>query len=216
MLLETGTELTGIAAWAVGIMETLGGFGAALLIALENLFPPLPSEVILPLAGFSAGTGKAGLTLWSAILWCTAGSLVGAWALYGLGWWLGPERTRAILGKLPLVNTEDIDKTEAFFHRRGSLTVFFGRMVPIFRSLISIPAGVTHMNFLRFTLLTTAGAAIWNTILIAAGYLLGANWHVAEEYVNLFSKIVLVLCALALVVWVVLRLRARRQSAKTA
>ena len=89
-------------------------------------------------------------------------------------------------------------------------------MIPIFRSLISIPAGVTHMNFLRFTLLTTAGAAIWNTILITAGYLLGANWHIAEDYVNLFSKIVLVVCAVALVVWVILRLRSRKQSAEAA
>ncbi len=214
MLLETTGQLTGIAGWAVHIMEVLGGFGAALLIALENIFPPLPSEVILPLAGFSAGTGAAGLTLPTAILWCTGGSVVGAWALYGLGYWLGPERTRALLGKLPLVNTEDIDRTEAFFHRRGNLTVFFGRMVPIFRSLISIPAGVTHMNPWWFTLLTTVGSAIWNTILIVAGYALGANWHVVEGYVDILTKVVIVVCVVAVLTWIVLRLQRTRKQAE--
>lgn len=111
--------LSGIAGWAVDIMNDLGGFGAASLIALENLFPPLPSEVILPLAGFTAGTGNASFTLLGAILWCTAGSVVGAWALYGVGALLGRERTRKLMGKLPLVKTSDIEKTEAFFDRRG-------------------------------------------------------------------------------------------------
>lgn len=170
MLLETTADsLTGIAAWAVGIMTALGGPGAALLIALENLFPPLPSEVFLPLAGFSAGTGSSSMTVLSAILWCTSGSVAGAWALYGIGAWLGRERTRRILAKMPLVKTSDIDRTEAFFQRWGGWTVFTGRMVPVFRSLISIPAGITRMNPWQFTLLTTAGAAIWNTILIGAG-----------------------------------------------
>ena len=189
MLLETTADsLTGIAAWAVGIMTALGGPGAALLIALENLFPPLPSEVFLPLAGFSAGTGSSSMTVLSAILWCTSGSVVGAWALYGVGAWLGRERTRRILAKMPLVKTSDIDRTEAFFQRWGGWTVFTGRMVPVFRSLISIPAGITRMNPWQFTLLTTAGAAIWNTILIGAGYLLGANWTVVEGYVDVFLK----------------------------
>ena len=128
MLLETTADsLTGIAAWAVGIMTALGGPGAALLIALENLFPPLPSEVFLPLAGFSAGTGSSSMTVLSAILWCTSGSVVGAWALYGVGAWLGRERTRRILAKMPLVKTSDIDRTEAFFQRWGGWTVFTGR-----------------------------------------------------------------------------------------
>ena len=120
--------LSGIAGWAVDIMNDLGGLGAASLIALENLFPPLPSEVILPLAGFTAGTGRA-----------TAGSVVGAWALYGVGALLGRERTRKLMGKLPLVKTSDIEKTEAFFDRRGTWTVFFGRMIPINRIYLTRP-----------------------------------------------------------------------------
>ncbi len=207
MLLETTTtSLTGIAAWAVGIMEMLGGPGAAFLIALENLFPPLPSEVILPLAGFSAATGASGMTLVGAIAWCTLGSVAGAWALYGLGAWLGPDRTRRLLGKLPLVKASDIDRTEAFFQRRGALTVFTGRMVPVFRSLISIPAGITRMNPWRFTLLTTLGAAIWNTVLVYAGFALGANWAVVERYIGIFSKAVVVGCIIAIAWWVGRRL----------
>lgn len=215
MLLETTADsLTGIAAWAVGIMTALGGPGAALLIALENLFPPLPSEVFLPLAGFSAGTGSSSMTVLSAILWCTSGSVAGAWALlYGIGAWLGRERTRRILAKMPLVKTSDIDRTEAFFQRWGGWTVFTGRMVPVFRSLISIPAGITRMNPWQFTLLTTAGAAIWNTILIGAGYLLGANWTVVEGYVDVFLKLVIAACVAALAWFIAVRLRSSRRTA---
>ena len=202
-------ELGGIAGWAIDVIDALGGLGAASLIALENLFPPLPSEIILPLAGFSAGAG-AGFTLLGAIVWCTAGSLVGAFALYALGALLGRERTRKILNSLPLVNPADIVKTEAFFDRHGSWTVFFGRMIPIFRSLISLPAGVTRMNLVRFTLLTGTGSLIWNSILIYAGYALGANWHVVENYVGVLSKVVIGVVVAALVTWIVLRMRKNR------
>ena len=203
--------LSGIAGWAVDIMNDLGGLGAASLIALENLFPPLPSEVILPLAGFTAGTRSANFTLLGAILWCTAGSVVGAWALYGVGALLGRERTRKLMGKLPLVKTSDIEKTEAFFDRRGTWTVFFGRMIPIFRSLISIPAGVTRMGFWKFTALTTAGSAVWNTILIWAGHALGSNWTKVEGYVGILTKVTIVVCLLGGALWVALRIRSNRR-----
>ncbi|MFT0848783.1 VTT domain-containing protein [Actinomycetaceae bacterium L2_0104] len=203
-------ELGGIAGWAISVIDALGGLGAASLIALENLFPPLPSEIILPLTGFSAGAG-AGFTLLGAILWCTAGSLVGAFVLYMLGALLGRERTRKILNSLPLVNPTDVVKTEAFFDKHGSWTVFFGRMIPIFRSLISLPAGVTRMNLLRFTFLTAAGSLIWNSILIYAGYALGANWHIVENYVGVLSKVVIAIVVAALVLWIVLRVRKNRR-----
>lgn len=205
-------ELGGIAGWAISVIDTLGGPGAAALIALENLFPPLPSEIILPLTGFSAGAG-AGFTLLGAIAWCTAGSLVGAFTLYTLGALLGRERTRKILNALPLVNPADVVRTETFFDRHGSWTVFFGRMIPIFRSLISLPAGVTRMNLARFTLLTAAGSLIWNTILIYAGYALGSNWHVVEDYVGVLSKVVAAAAVTALVTWIVLRVRKNRRVA---
>lgn len=207
-------ELGGIAGWAISIIDALGGPGAAFLIALENIFPPLPSEIILPLTGFSAGAG-AGFTLIGAIVWCTAGSLVGAFALYALGALLGRERTRKILNSLPLVNPADVVRTEAFFDKHGSKTVFFGRMIPIFRSLISLPAGVTGMNLLRFTLLTGAGSLIWNTLLIYAGYALGANWHIVEDYVGVLSKVVIALVLAALATWIVLRVRRNRRPEST-
>ncbi|MFT3944255.1 MAG: DedA family protein [Ancrocorticia sp.] len=164
---------------------------------------------MLPLAGFSAGAG-AGFTLLGAIAWCTAGSLVGAYVLYALGALLGRERTRKILNSLPLVNPNDVVRTEAFFDKHGSWTVFFGRMIPIFRSLISLPAGVTRMNLVKFTLLTGTGSLIWNTLLIYAGYALGANWHVVENYVGVLSKVVIGVVVVALVVWIALRVRRNR------
>ncbi|UVJ59594.1 DedA family protein [Trueperella pyogenes] len=204
--LASDDNLTGIAAWAVSIMESLGGLGVAFLIAVENLFPPLPSEIILPLAGFTASQGTS-FNLAEAIIWATAGSLVGAWALYGIARIIGRERTRAIFNWLPLVKISDVDKTEAWFHKHDQSTVFFGRMLPIFRSLISLPAGVIKMNFLKFTVLTTLGAAIWNTTLIGAGYILGENWHLVDDYVGILSKIVLVAILALLLWWVVRRLR---------
>ncbi|GGP17586.1 hypothetical protein GCM10012278_86620 [Nonomuraea glycinis] len=188
-------------------MAALGAPGAGIAIALENLFPPLPSEVILPLAGFTASRGE--MNLISALLWTTGGSVVGALALYWIGALLGRERTLAIAAKLPLVKVSDIEKTEAWFLKHGKATVFFGRMIPIFRSLISVPAGVERMNMVTFLLLTTAGSAIWNTIFVMAGYLLGEQWELVETYAGIGSKVVLGLVVLAVVVFIVVRLRER-------
>jgi membrane protein DedA with SNARE-associated domain len=193
--------------WVVSLMAALGAPGAGIAIALENLFPPLPSEVILPLAGFTASMGRMNLV--EVLVWTTAGSVVGALALYWIGALLGRERTLAIAAKLPLVKVSDIEKTEAWFLKHGKATVFFGRMIPIFRSLISVPAGVERMNLVTFLLLTTAGSAIWNTIFVMAGYLLGNEWELVETYAGIGSKVVLGLVALAVVVFIVVRLRER-------
>ena len=204
-----GSHLTGFADWAVGVMETLGAPGAGLVIAIENLFPPLPSEVILPLAGFTASRGSFGLI--EAIAFTTRGSIVGAWALYALGAWLGRSRVRAIVNKLPLMSAEDFDKTEVWFGKHGTKAVFFGRMVPLFRSFISLPAGVEKMNIWVFTGLTAAGSLIWNSIFVIAGFFLGENWHVVEEYAGVFQKIVIVVVA-GLVSWfLVTRIRSIRR-----
>ncbi|WP_283136662.1 DedA family protein [Rhizohabitans arisaemae] len=205
-------DLGAVAEWAVGLMETLGAPGAGLAIALENLFPPLPSEVILPLAGFGASRGTFSLV--EALVWTTLGSVVGALALYAVGALLGRERVIAIAARLPLVKVGDIVKTEAWFARHGGKTVFFGRMIPIFRSLISIPAGVERMPLGRFTLLTTAGSAIWNTAFVMAGYLLGENWGVVETYAGVGSKVVLGLVALALLVFAGVRLAELRRKGR--
>ncbi|MET7335770.1 DedA family protein [Nonomuraea sp. NPDC005650] len=195
--------------WLVGLMEALGAPGAGLAIALENLFPPLPSEVILPLAGFTAARGE--MDLLDVLVWTTLGSVIGALALYWVGALLGRERTLAIAAKLPLVKTSDIEKTEAWFLKHGRKTVFFGRMIPIFRSLISVPAGVERMPMVPFTLLTATGSLIWNTIFVMAGYLLGDNWSVVEAYVGVGTNVVIALVVLALVVFVGVRLAERRK-----
>ncbi|MGH8878078.1 MAG: DedA family protein [Stackebrandtia sp.] len=195
--------------WAIGLMETLGSPGAGIAVALENLFPPLPSEVILPLAGFTASRGD--MSLAGAIAWTTAGSLAGAIALYLLGAVIGRERIIAITAKLPLMKVSDIEKTEAWFRRHGVKAIFFGRMIPIFRSLISIPAGVERMPVPVFLIYTTLGSLIWNSAFIGAGYALGENWSVVETYVGFYSKAVVAVVGLAFAVWVALRLRNNRR-----
>ena len=202
-------EITGIAAWAVDLMERLGAPGAGVAIALENLFPPLPSEVILPLAGFTASQGE--MSLVAALFWTTAGSVVGALALYLVGALLGRDRVRAIAGRLPLVRVQDVDRTEAWFARHGTKAVFFGRMIPIFRSLISIPAGVERMSIPVFLALTTIGSLIWNTVFVVAGYQLGESWWRVEAYAGVLQKIVIVAVVAATAWFVVTRLRTRRR-----
>ncbi|WP_309114119.1 DedA family protein [Saccharothrix sp.] len=195
--------------WVIDLMESFGAPGAGLAIALENLFPPLPSEVFLPLAGFTASRG--GMSLLAAILWTTAGSVAGALVLYYVGALLGRDRVRRIAEKMPLVKVSDVDKTEDWFRRHGRATVFFGRMVPIFRSLISIPAGVERMPLPTFLVFTAAGSAIWNTALILAGYALGENWHLVERYTGIASKVVVGVVVLAVVWFVVSRLVNRQK-----
>ena len=161
----------GVAGWAIDMMEKLGAPGAGLAVALENLFPPLPSEVILPLAGFAANRGDLGLI--SAIVFTTLGSVVGALALYGVGAVLGRDRTRALAARLPLMKIEDVDKAEQWFARHGPKAVLIGRVVPVVRSLISVPAGVERMSVPLFLGLTAFGSLVWNSALIIAGYALG-------------------------------------------
>lgn len=205
-------DLGGLTGWSVGVMESLGGLGAAIIVAFENLFPPIPSEIILPLAGFTASRGNS-FGLLEAIVWCTIGSVVGAYLLYGVGALLGRERTRAIMNWLPLVKVSDVDKTEAWFERNGRWTVLVGRFVPIFRSLISIPAGITRMPLLVFGLLTLLGSLVWNTALILAGYYLGENWTVIEDYLGWFKYVVVASIVVLLAWFVVSHLRGRASRA---
>ncbi len=199
----------GIVGYVTDLVERLGGPGAGLAVALENLFPPIPSEVILPLAGFVAAQGR--MSLVGAIFWTTLGSVVGALALYLIGAALGRDRMRAIVSRLPLVKLSDVDRTEAWFLRHGVKAVFFGRMIPIFRSLISIPAGVERMPVTTFLLYTTLGSLIWNTTFVLAGYLLGDNWHLVEGYVGTLQKVVIVVSVAAAAWFVGSRvLKARR------
>jgi membrane protein DedA with SNARE-associated domain len=203
-----GDELTGVAGWAVDLMEKLGGPGAGIAIAAENLFPPIPSEIILPLAGFTASQGS--FTIAEAIFWTTAGSVVGALMMYALGAALGRRRMYAVWERLPLVKVSDLEKCEDWFARHGTKAVFFGRMVPIFRSLISVPAGVERMPLTIFLVLTTLGSLIWNSVFVLAGYQLGEQWERVDPYVSTFQKIVIAAVVLFVCWWVLQRVRSIR------
>lgn len=208
MTTPDGSWLTALVDGVVGLMDLIGAPGAGIAIALENLFPPLPSEVILPMAGLAAARGS--FTLFEALFWTTAGSVVGAFALYGIGAVLGLDRLRTIARRTPLLHVEDVDRTVAWFGRHGGKAVFFGRMLPIFRSLISIPAGVVRMPLWRFGLLTLAGSFVWNTVFVLSGYVLGAQWHIVEEYAGVLQHVVIAGAAAALVWFTVVRVRQLR------
>lgn len=208
----TQQPTTGVAGWAIEMMEKLGAPGAGLAVALENLFPPLPSEVILPLAGFAANRGDLGL--FSAILFTTLGSMVGALALYGVGAALGRERTRSLAGRLPLVKVEDIDQAEGWFNRHGAKAVLIGRLVPVVRSLISVPAGVERMAVPLFLTLTAFGSLVWNSALIIAGYALGEKWHVVESSVGVLQWVVMAAAVAAVVWFVVVKVKAKSSPAE--
>ena len=190
--------------WVTSVVETLGYLGVGLLVALESVFPPIPSEVVLPLAGFATVSGGASLP--GMILAATLGSLVGAVVLYGVAAALGPDRLRRLVdryGKWARVDVADIERSEAWFDRRAGRMVLFGRCVPLVRSLISIPAGFRRMAPTRFLAYTAIGSLIWNVALIGAGRVLGSSWQRMERPLDLARNVVIILLlgALAWFVW---------------
>lgn len=204
-------ELTGLAGWVVSVVDALGPLGVGLLVALENLFPPIPSEVILPVAGYVASQGQMSLA-W-AIVGATIGAVVGAIALYGLGVWFGRDRLRRWLDRLPLMEVEDLDRAEAWFERHGGQAVLIGRCVPIVRSLVSIPAGLERMAVPKFLLYTAIGSAVWNSGLVVAGYVLGSQWEDVGHYSDYINYAVYVVVVVLVVRFVWTRLRRRRATA---
>lgn len=196
--------------WLVGLMDVIGAPGAGVAVALENVFPPIPSEVVLPLAGFAAARGRFGVV--EAIAWTTIGATVGALVLYEMGRRLGVDRLRRMARRTPLMKVSDIDKTMEWFTRHGRNAVFFGRMLPMFRSFISIPAGVHRMPIWQFTLWTAASSAVWNTVLVGAGYLLGAQWHVVERYTGALQNVIVVVLVVALGYFVIHRVRQPKEN----
>ncbi len=174
------SQLTGLVGWVADVIATLGWPGVASLVALENVFPPIPSEVVLPFAGFLAGRGRAGP--WIMVLAATAGSVIGAVVLYELGRRVGQHRTRRLLARLPLVEHHEVDHAIGWFHRHGRSSVLVGRFVPLVRSLVSLPAGADGMPRHTFLALTTAGSLVWNAVWVWAGYLLGSRWEEVGRY----------------------------------
>jgi membrane protein DedA with SNARE-associated domain len=182
-----------IADWVTDVVEAIGYVGVALLVALESVFPPIPSEIVLPLAGFVAGRGDANLI--GMIAAATVGSVVGSWILYGVAAAIGRNRVHRFVerhGRWFGVDTDDVTRAEDWFDRRATMAVLVGRCVPLIRSLVSIPAGFRRMPLVRFTLLTAAGSAVWNTALIGAGALLGDRWEEVGDYVAILQWIVIV------------------------
>ena len=193
------------------VIGALGYVGLALLLIAENLFPPIPSEVVLPLAGFLVGRGD--LSLWGAILAATFGSVAGAVVLYALGRW-GGRRLVLRYGKWLRVDEEGLKRAEGWFRGYGDWVVLGARVVPVARSIVSIPAGTAKMPLPRFIVLTTIGSAVWNGILIGAGVVLGANWDRVGGWVGSYSNVVLVVAAVAVALFLVWRHFGRRGEGK--
>ena len=197
--------MSAIIDFIVSLMDKLGAPGVGIAILLENLFPPIPSEVVLPLGGFTVAQGS--LNFISVFIWATIGSVVGAYILYGIGAWLGADRLRAIADWMWLVKASDVDKSLAWFDKYGRPSILFGRLIPGIRSLISIPAGLDRMNLLTFGLWTTLGSAVWNFILIFLGFKLGENWEAVTGYIDQYSKVVYVILLLILLGFLIFFIR---------
>ncbi|CAD2074520.1 DedA family protein [Jeotgalicoccus coquinae] len=188
--------------------EIINQFGYAaivVLIAVENIFPPIPSEVILTFGGFM--TAQTDMTITGVIIASTAGSVGGAVILYYIGSMLGPERMKRIVvkyGKWLRVTTEDVDKSYSWFDKYGPWTVFFCRFIPLIRSLISIPAGMSKMGMVKFLVLTTAGTAIWNIVLVNLGASVGENWGDIVAVMDVYANIIyglIILAGLVFLAW---------------
>lgn len=203
-----------IAEWVIDVIDALGPIGVLVLVALESVVPPIPSEVVLASAGVTAGRGSASLVV--MILAATTGSMIGAWALYGIGAAVGPERLRDLVerrGAWLRISVADLERAERWFDRHAELAVLGGRCVPLVRSVVSVPAGFRRMPIIRFSLCTFVGSLVWNTAIISAGYVLGENWVVVEEYLALAQLAVLAVVAVLVVRFVVRRRVARRSAA---
>lgn len=200
-----------LATWVTNVIETLGYPGLTFLVALENLFPPIPSEVILPLAGFLTGQGRFSFAL--VLISSTLGSLIGALILYAIGVALGRGGIRRLFekyGYLALLTPDDLTRAEDWFDRWGPVAVFTGRLVPVVRSLVSIPAGYRRMPLVQFIPLTVFGSLLWNGALVSLGWAFGENWHAIEEYVGWLQYVVVAVVVLLLIRFVWSRLRQRR------
>ena len=190
-----------IGAWVLDVIAALGYVGLALLLIAENLFPPIPSEVVLPLAGFLVGRGDLGF--WQALLASTFGSVAGALILYVLGRY-GGRKLVLRYGRYLHVDEDRLDRADGWFRRYGDWVVLFARVVPFARSVVSIPAGTMKMPAVRFTALTALGSLAWNTLLIGAGVVLGANWQRVEAWIGSYSNLVLVVAAVGVAILLVL------------
>jgi membrane protein DedA with SNARE-associated domain len=193
--------------WVVDVIDAIGYVGVALLVALESVFPPIPSEIVLPAAGFASNDGSANVVV--MVVAATLGSLVGAWVLYGIAAAVGPVRLRRFTlryGRWFGVRGRDLDRAESWFDDHSSTAVLVCRCVPLVRSLVSIPAGFRRMDPVRFTVFTLLGSLVWNTALVGAGYVLGDHWGRVAEYVDVLQYVVIAAFVAVAAWWIWTRL----------
>ena len=209
-----------LATWVQDVINQFGYFGVALLVIIENVFPPIPSEIVLPFAGFvaqqGAGVAESDTSVIGMMIAATVGSVVGALILYFVSAAIGPDRLRAFVekfGKWFGVKPADLVRAEAWFDRRSSLAVLVGRCVPLIRSIVSIPAGFRRMKLTNFILLTAIGSAVWNIALIGAGAVLKDQWDRVGDYVGVFQWVVVLAIVVFVVRFVISLVKRRRTSA---
>ena len=211
VLLAAGSDdqqLSGILGFATRIIQALSEWGVGLLTLIETVFPPIPSEVILPLAGFLSNRGDMNIVL--VFITATLGGYLGALLLYWLGRAYGEERIITTLSKIPLLDREDFERAAGWLHRHGRRAVFFGRLIPGVRSLISLPAGATRMPVGTFSLFTVAGTALWNALLIGLGAALGSQYELIDKYSSILDAVIIALVAVGIVLLVIRRVKRRR------
>lgn len=202
--------LNDLAGWVQDVIEQLGALGVALLVILENVFPPIPSEIVLPFAGFVAQRGDGSVVV--MILAATAGAVIGALVLYAIAALIGDVRLAAFIerfGKWFGVKPSDLARAEAWFDRHSVAAILLGRCVPLIRSVVSIPAGFRRMRLVPFVAYTAVGSAAWNTALIGAGAILGDQWDKVEPYVAVLQYVVIAVIVLFVVRFGVMKWRRR-------
>jgi membrane protein DedA with SNARE-associated domain len=192
--------------WITNTMNSLGYLGIGLLMFLENIFPPIPSELIMPLAGFTVAQGK--LNFGMVILAGVLGTVLGALPWYYAGKILGEQRLKSWAdryGRWLTISSKDIDRADRWFDKHADKAVFFCRLVPGIRTLISLPAGISGMHLVPFLLYSTLGTLLWVSLLTYAGYVLGDNYELVEKYLAPVSKIVLITLVIGFIIWLVRR-----------
>ena len=202
------TEAGGLTGWVASVIQSLGEVGVGLLVALENLVPPIPSAIVLSMAGDLASEGRVNV-VWVTVA-ATLGSLFGALVLYWLGYALGEDRLYRWLDRIPLVDADDLTVADRWFERHAKSAVLFGRMAPVVRSLVSIPAGANHMPLGQFVLFTALGSGVWNTLFVGGGYALGTRWRKLDQYSQWFDYAIIAFFAVSVAWWITKKLRKRR------
>ncbi len=205
--------LNAISEWVQEVIRTLGYPGITIVMFLEMVFPPIPSEVIMPFAGFLAGRGEMNIFL--VILAGNIGTITSAIVLYYIGAWAGEPVVRRFVkkyGRFMMVSEKDLDRTLNIFDKRGELVIFFGRLIPLIRTFVSLPAGMNRMSMKKFVLYTTIGSTVWNTFLGVGGMILGENWEDLMELVDRYSKVTYAIIGVVLIILFFIRLRSYLQN----